>query len=91
VWRNCWEDTHAEAWKQKLIAYNLDDCLALRRVKEFLSTRCVGLEVGKVSGVPQGNGPVVSSVEEIDRLGVVKMRGRKEFFSLDFAYINTCA
>src|SRR5262249_8585235 len=36
VWRGRWEETHAEDWKQKLITYNLEDCLALRKVTEFL-------------------------------------------------------
>ena len=42
VWRRRWEATHAEEWKQKLITYNLEDCLALRRVTEFLYIRCAG-------------------------------------------------
>ena len=40
VWRGRWEATHAEEWKQKLITYNLEDCLALRRVTEFIYTHC---------------------------------------------------
>src|SRR5262245_35026052 len=34
--RRRWEVTHAEEWKQKLTAYNLEDCLALKKVTEFL-------------------------------------------------------
>jgi predicted RecB family nuclease len=32
VWRMRWETTHAEEWRETLIVYNLEDCLALRRV-----------------------------------------------------------
>ena len=33
VWRKCWEATHADQWKQKLIAYNIEDCAALKKVR----------------------------------------------------------
>jgi predicted RecB family nuclease len=91
VWRGRWEASHAEEWKQKLITYNLEDCLALRRVTEFLCIRCArpGSATGPRSG--SGDGPAVAWVEEIDRLGTVKMRGRKEFFHPDFGHINDCA
>ncbi|MCA1693416.1 MAG: TM0106 family RecB-like putative nuclease, partial [Actinobacteria bacterium] len=91
VWRGRWEATHAEEWKQKLITYNLEDCLALRKVTEFLFIRCArpGTATGPRSG--SGDGPAVAWVEEIDRLGMGKMRGRKEFFHPDFGHINDCA
>jgi predicted RecB family nuclease len=91
VWRGRWEETHAEDWKQKLITYNLEDCLALRKVTEFLYV--LFARPGSATGPRSqcGDGPAVAWVEEIDRLGSVKMRGRKEFFSGDFAHINNCA
>jgi predicted RecB family nuclease len=91
VWRGRWEASHAEEWKQKLITYNLEDCLALRSVTEFLYIRCArpGSTTGPWSGT--GHGPIVARVEEIDRLGTVKMRGKREFFHADFRHINDCA
>jgi predicted RecB family nuclease len=35
VWRARWEATRDEEWKRKLLAYNLEDCLAVKRVAEF--------------------------------------------------------
>ncbi len=35
-WRKNWEATAGEKWKTQLIRYNLDDCLALARVREWL-------------------------------------------------------
>lgn len=32
LWRKRWEESNDEAWKNKLIAYNNDDCVALRIV-----------------------------------------------------------
>jgi predicted RecB family nuclease len=91
VWRMRWETTYAEEWKQTLITYNLEDCLALRRVTEFLYTRCAKAETVNAPMSRSGDGPAVAWVEEIDRLGTVKMRGRKEFFYPDFDHINDCA
>jgi predicted RecB family nuclease len=89
VWRRRWEVTHAEEWKQKLTAYNLEDCAALRKVTEFLYAVSSGSE-----NHPQPVGtrtPAVASVEEIDKLGTVNTRGQKQFFHPDFKYINDCA
>jgi predicted RecB family nuclease len=91
VWRARWEATHAEEWKRRLIAYNLEDCLALRKVTEFLYVRCARPEPPTDQQSRAGDGPVVACVEEIDRLGTVKKRGRKEFFDPNFQHINHCA
>lgn len=91
VWRMQWENTRAAEWKQKLITYNLEDCDALRRVTEFIYAQCVRPESASASQPRDGIGPSVASVEEIDRLGTVNKRGRKEFFHADFDYVNGCA
>jgi predicted RecB family nuclease len=91
VWRKRWEVTHSEEWKQKLIAYNLEDCAALRRVTEFLYTRCARYEPTTGLKPGAGNCPSVSWVEEIDRLGTVNRRGKIQFFHPDYEYINKCA
>ena len=36
AWRMRWESTHDEEWRRKLEIYNREDCLALRRVTEFV-------------------------------------------------------
>src|SRR5215467_12887869 len=36
VWRWRWEQTRDGAWKQRLIAYNGEDCAALRRVVDHV-------------------------------------------------------
>ena len=91
VWRDRWENGQGEEWKQKLVTYNLDDCLALKRVTDFLYTQWANPEpaLGQRSGAEAA--PIVASVDEIDRLGTVNRRGRKEFFHSDFSHINRCA
>jgi hypothetical protein len=38
VWREQWEEVPDEVLKSKLLEYNLDDCLALRTVTEFIAS-----------------------------------------------------
>ena len=38
VWRRTWENTGGGEWKQLLLAYNLEDCAALKTVTAFLYT-----------------------------------------------------
>ena len=40
VWRRQWETTGTAAFKDTLTMYNMEDCLALRTVTEFLYTIC---------------------------------------------------
>jgi predicted RecB family nuclease len=90
AWRRRWEATRDEQWKEKLTTYNLEDCLALKRVAEFVHA------LRPVPGQPAGatpaveGGPPVAPVEELDRLGAVCRRGKIDFFHADFEYINGC-
>src|SRR5438093_13155569 len=42
AWRLAWETNRDETLKQHLLRYNLEDCLALRRVTEFVLSVCDG-------------------------------------------------
>jgi predicted RecB family nuclease len=50
VWRRRWETTDSAVLKEKLLAYNLEDCAALRKVTEFLYAVCPGQSTGGVAG-----------------------------------------
>jgi predicted RecB family nuclease len=90
VWRARWEATQAEEWRQKLLSYNLEDCLALKRVTELLDSAGAGPEAAaKIRPIVQ-TAPPVAWVEELDRLGTVTRRGKIDFFHADFEYINGC-
>jgi predicted RecB family nuclease len=89
VWRTRWQATHEERWKDKLTAYNLEDCSALRRVTEFIYAAIAATD-------PEGSrtvegGPPISLVDEIDRLGSEHRGGRIRFFHPDFEYVRECA
>jgi predicted RecB family nuclease len=91
AWRKRWEVGRVDDWKQKLVTYNREDCAALRKVTELLYT--IGSRP-PVANNPQPtvqDGPPVTSVEELDRLGTVHRRGKIDFFHPDYQYINGCA
>jgi predicted RecB family nuclease len=91
VWRARWEAGHAEGWKQKLLAYNLEDCAALKRVTELVYALHPGPGPRGGARPTADAGPPVARVEELDRLGAIAHRGKIEFFHPDFQYINNCA
>ena len=91
AWRKRWEAGHVDDWKQKLLTYNREDCDALRKVTELLYA--IGSRPPDANSLQPTvqDGPPVTSVEELDRLGTVNRRGKIDFFHPDYKYINGCA
>jgi predicted RecB family nuclease len=84
AWRLAWESGREEALKQQLLVYNQEDCLALRRVTEFVLSGC------NDGVVPPEAGPPVASAEDIRQAGSFWFRKTK-FFCPELDHINTCA
>jgi predicted RecB family nuclease len=90
VWRAHWEQTHEQGWKNKLLAYNAEDCAALRKVTEFVEA------VGE-SAQRRGEGatfPVGSTVAWVDEVAAPSSRTefcRAKFAIEDLDYVNRCA
>jgi predicted RecB family nuclease len=82
AWRLAWETNRDESLKQKLVCYNLEDCLALRRVTEFVLSAC--------TGVASGNGLTVASVADIRKETGLRF-GKNEFFCPELEGITRCA
>ena len=91
AWRMRWQATHERQWKDKLTTYNLEDCLALRRVTEFIYTSIAVVDPAAESQPGAEGGPSIALVQEIDRLGSDRRRGRVRFFHPDFEHISNCA
>lgn len=90
AWRMRWEATHERKWKDKLTAYNLEDCVALRRVTEFIYSAIAAVDPARDSRPSTEGGPAIALVQEIDRLGSDRRRGRVRFFHPDFEHISNC-
>jgi predicted RecB family nuclease len=85
AWRLAWELRKEEALKQELLLYNQEDCLALRRVTEFL------LSVSGGTAAQSGDGgTTLASAEDLQPVGGFRF-GKTEFFCPELAHINKCA
>ena len=82
VWRARWEMTGAEKYRDKLIQYNLEDCYALLKVKQFLE--CL---VGKDSPDKR---PDVVFVDDLKKKSIFKFC-IGEFALPEFDALNKCA
>jgi predicted RecB family nuclease len=91
VWRARWEQARDQCWKDKLVTYNAEDCVALRKVTEFVqaiseAARCRG----DGSGLPQTN-PAVAWADEVEAPSNRRGWCRPNFTLADFNLINKCA
>ena len=89
VWRTAWEGSRDESLKAKLLRYNLEDCLALRAVTEFLARIAPG---GTTGSSGDGGSPEVVRTEDSQRAAGRRHRfGKKESGLAGFDYVNRCA
>ena len=91
VMRNEWENLHDERLKQELECYNLEDCLALKRVAETVFTTCD--RMAKENGGPEValGSCVVARAEDINTVTTRREYGQDTFVLDDFEFINECA
>jgi predicted RecB family nuclease len=92
VWWARWEAGHDDAWKQKLLTYNMEDCAALRQVTELV--QAVSSQTPPAAGVKLvgGQGPPVAQVPDKDALNNTHKWGPNPFLQQpDFAFINQCS
>jgi predicted RecB family nuclease len=91
VWRAGWERTADDGLRQKLLAYNQEDCAALKRVTEFLfEIATKERTAGDPAGRRSGSAPV-SDVLDADKLTFPPGWGATRFFHPDFAHITKCS
>ncbi|MGD0463437.1 MAG: TM0106 family RecB-like putative nuclease [Tepidisphaeraceae bacterium] len=97
VWRREWERTGNPAFKESLVQYNREDCLALKLVTDKLETIARGaagdaLEIVHAQDLPADRdrrfGPVNAAIPEIDQIikcAYFKYQMTKVFFRTDKA------
>jgi predicted RecB family nuclease len=91
VWRTRWEQTLDERLKQQLTTYNLEDCVALKRVTEVLFQVAAHAESGGQPMPKSSEGMPIPDVQDADQLTFPAGWGRITFFHPDFAHINRCS
>ncbi|HRN70432.1 MAG TPA: IS66 family transposase [Candidatus Woesebacteria bacterium] len=85
VWRKRWEITQDKHFKQNLLQYNLEDCIALKKVVEFLQN------INIVSSTPKYDIKMdVIATDDLQQETSYRW-GKAQFFFSEFDYINKCA
>ena len=88
VWRSRWEASHDERLKAKLLQYNVEDCIALRTLVDFLA-RIVDEKGGQ--GTRSTIGPATASVQDLPMATDRRQQFRQEAVLPGFEYLNKCA
>src|SRR5262249_40472342 len=91
VWRAQWEQAREPFWKDKLLAYNAEDCAALKKVTEFV--QAVG-EAARSRGEGADGGGTAPLVAWADQVAAPSSRRdwcRVKFAVQDFDHVNRCA
>jgi predicted RecB family nuclease len=91
VWRTRWEQTGDDAWKDKLLAYNEEDCVALKKVTEVVQAICSQTSLaGKATPRPL-DGPPIERVQDIERWDNNRSWTGLTFAQPEFEEINRCS
>jgi hypothetical protein len=89
LWRLQWEKTKDQRIKDNLCTYNIEDCLALRHLTEFLFAI---MEEKQTSKDIFSNAKVTSSFEQqISERYANRRFGKTKFLLDNFNHINKCA
>jgi predicted RecB family nuclease len=86
VWRWQWERTRDDTWKQRLIAYNGEDCTALRRVTDHVEA--IGANFEGEGGGGLGS---IEKVQAAKRGSDFRKWGHTTFLLPEFEAISKCA
>jgi predicted RecB family nuclease len=89
IWRQLWEESRRPELKAKLIEYNRQDCMALKRLCDFLS---------RVTSTEMEDGTDTKCLPKITNTNDLKQTqhkrpifGKPNFLLEDFQHVNNCA
>jgi predicted RecB family nuclease len=85
AWREDWEHSHDPALKDRLIIYNEEDCLALQKVREFISAIP---EDSLTRDVNEGGIRFVEQIKIDDNDDAIPRFGKQKFVVEDFSLIT---
>ncbi len=92
VWRNQWEVEQIAERKRKLTAYNIEDCMALKKVTEVIRTAIAKPTTESTTSATSGSSQQVEFVKETETFTNRGFNwGNIKFFHPDYEFINKCA
>ena len=91
VWRIRWQRSRDDHWKNKILTYNIEDCLALMRVTRFIDAAVAGVPADQPFPQPEASGAKITLVEDIDRARAMSRWGLNKFVLPDFQFISRCS
>ena len=90
VWRRKWEQTHDDIYKQQLIAYNQEDCAALRQITDHIKAISLNFDEQVGREVVEGLGTIEQVKVGKGATGFQKW-GHTTFLLHEFERVNKCA
>lgn len=91
VWRARWEQAKEATWKEKLVAYNAEDCAALRKVTEFVQAVSEAARRRREATDTPSPTPTVAWAEEVAVPSSRREWCRARFAMEDLDHVNRCA
>jgi len=91
VWRQRWEESHNQTLRHKLETYNHEDCMALRRVVDFLAEVCTENFSDNIDPRENTRGPLIAPAECINPQTSRRDLGQRSFASPELEFVNKCA
>jgi predicted RecB family nuclease len=91
VWRARWEQCRDQGWKDKLLAYNAEDCVALKKVTEFVQSVGKAARSRSEAGEVAPAAPAVVWAEEVALHSSRREWCRAKFAMEDLDHVNSCA
>jgi predicted RecB family nuclease len=89
--RSSWEKHHDVALKWQLEQYNLEDCVAMKRIAELVYTISEGFnKEGRVPEVVLGE-CIVAGAEDVNPVATSREIPRSSFALPDLQFVNQCA
>lgn len=88
VWRAEWEINCDISWKDKLVTYNTEDCIALKKVTETIRTILSNTNIDNNYFLANRNSIFVSFVENLENLSHYHNWRKVEFANPEFDFIN---
>ena len=90
VWRYGWETTHDDSLKERLLRYNREDCLGLKRVTDFVAS--LNGEQDSQQSTAKTTIPDVINTRELQRnTGLSHRFGKITFVLPELDFVNKCA